>query len=192
VVLASTRGWVRIVVGAFFGRSLIPGLVVHDPAEGGPLAAACWSNGDADLFLATRQGEAIRISERQVPGRRGRLGARVANGDAVVAVAAVDDGDGVFLLGDDGRGTIRLMRGFRQTKTPGSGTKQALKTERLVAALKVREQDDLFILSRLGKMIRFGAAEIPPKTGLVQGVNCMALRADETVAAAVAALDRSS
>ena len=189
VVLASTRGWVRSVVGAFFGRSLIPGLVVHDPAEGGPLAAACWSNGDADLLLATRAGEGLRISERQVPGRRGRLGARVANDDAVVAVTAVAEDDGVLLVGADGRGTVRLMSGFRQTKTPGSGTKQVLKTERLVAARRVGEGNDVFLLSRLGKMIRFSAAEIPPKEGLVQGVNCMALRADEAVAAAVASLD---
>jgi hypothetical protein len=30
----------------------------------------------------------------------------------------------------------------------------------------------------LGKMIRFQAAEVPAKEGVVQGVNCMTLRAD--------------
>jgi DNA gyrase subunit A len=49
-------------------------------------------------------------------------------------------------------------------------------------------QTDLFAISRLGKIIRFQAAEVPPKEGVVQGVNCMNLRADECVALAAAAV----
>ena len=44
---------------------------------------------------------------------------------------------------------------------------------------------DLFIISRLGKIIRFQVDEVPAKEGVVQGVNCMELRSDETVAVAV-------
>ena len=44
----------------------------------------------------------------------------------------------------------------------------------------------MFLLFRgLGKIIRFAAAEVPAKEGVVQGVNCMALRADECVALVV-------
>ena len=48
--------------------------------------------------------------------------------------------------------------------------------------------DDIFIISRLGKIIRFRADEIPAKEGVVQGVACMALRSDETAALAIARL----
>jgi DNA gyrase/topoisomerase IV subunit A len=51
----------------------------------------------------------------------------------------------------------------------------------------VNDGDDIFAISRLGKIIRFQLAEVPPTDGVVQGVNCMALRADETVALAVSA-----
>jgi len=44
------------------------------------------------------------------------------------------------------------------------------------------QADDVFIISNLSKIIRFQAAEIPAKEGVVQGVNCMTLRADEPVA----------
>ena len=37
-------------------------------------------------------------------------------------------------------------------------------------------------IARLGKVIRFRSAEVPAKEGVVQGVNCMALRADDTMA----------
>ena len=36
-----------------------------------------------------------------------------------------------------------------------------------------------------GKIIRFSADDIPAKEGVVQGVNCMSLRADSSVAATV-------
>jgi DNA gyrase subunit A len=60
-----------------------------------------------------------------------------------------------------------------------------MKVDQLIGVNAVRAQDDIFIISRLGKVIRFGAGEVPAKEGVVQGVNCMALRADECVAQAV-------
>jgi DNA gyrase subunit A len=52
----------------------------------------------------------------------------------------------------------------------------------------VSPEDDLFLISRLGKIIRFSAGDVPPKESAVQGVNCMALRADTTAALAAAKL----
>lgn len=181
--LASERGWLRRIRASYLGKSMIDGISFHDTKEGGPLAAACWTAGDGELFLATRQGLAIRFNENQVPAR-GVRGMRVTPGDEVVAVTAVYPHSGVFLLGHDGRGSIRLMSGFSANKAPGAGGKAALKTERLVDAVTVAESDDIFIISGLGKIIRFTAAEVPPKEGVVQGVHCLTLRADEAVAVA--------
>ncbi len=74
------------------------------------------------------------------------------------------------------------MAGFAANKAPGSGGKVALKTDHLIGAATVTDNDDLFAISRLGKIIRFQAVEVPAKEGVVQGVNCMSLRADEVVA----------
>ena len=142
---------------------------------------ACWSGGSDDLFLASREGKAIRFMETQVPAR-GCLGIRLDVTDAAVAVTAVRADDGVFLLGGDGQGTGRLMSGFAANKAPAAAGKVAMKTEQLVGAARVRAGDELFIISRLGKLIRFAADEIPAKEGVVQGVACMALRADEATA----------
>jgi DNA gyrase/topoisomerase IV subunit A len=88
------------------------------------------------------------------------------------------------MLGADGLGTVRLMSGFSANKAPGGGGKIALKTDELVGAVAVEEGDDLFALSRLSKLIRFVADEVPAKEGVVQGVRCMTLRADVAVAVA--------
>jgi DNA gyrase subunit A len=165
---------------------MMPGTALYRVAELGPLAAACWTTGEGDLFVATQRGLAIRFPERALP-LAGGLAMRLEPGDRAIAVEAVHllDGASIFLLGADGRGTIRLMAGFAPNKSPGGGGKVAMKTERLVGAMAVGPQGDLFIQSRLSKLIRFGAGEVPGKDGVVQGVNCMALRADECAALAV-------
>jgi DNA gyrase subunit A len=181
VALASQRGWVRTVSAARLDSSLIPGLSFYDVQQGGYLTAACWTSGDDELFVATRQGKAIRFAERQVH-KSGSLALRVDMGDQVAAITAVTEESGVFLLSHDGKGTIRDMAGFRLNKAPGAGGKVAMKTDKLVGAVTVQPKDDIFIVSQLGKLIRFNASEVPPKTGVVQGVNCMTLRNDEATA----------
>ncbi len=65
-----------------------------------------------------------------------------------------------------------------------------MRTEQLVGVLGVRltpdasegADMDIFVISELGKLIRFSASEVPPKEGVVQGVNCMNLRNDTCVA----------
>ncbi len=180
-VLVTQRGQVRRLRYHYLGDNLLPGTLLYDIREGGAPAATCWSPGDQELFIATRQGLGIRFAERQVPVR-GILGIRVDPGDGVAGVAAIGPEGGVFLLGSEGKGTIREMATFAANKAPGSGGKAVLKTERLVGAVGVNAGEDLFIISKLGKMIRFRADEVPPKEGPVQGVICMSLRADETTA----------
>jgi DNA gyrase/topoisomerase IV subunit A len=184
VAILSQRGHVHWMAGHLLGEKLLPGTILYDIKKLGSPAAACWTPGDGDLFIATRQGQAIRFSARQVP-MRGCLGIRLERDDAAAAIAAVGEDSSVFLLGADGKGSIRLMSGLRANKSPGGGGKIALKTDHLIDAATVSEGDDIFAISRLGKIIRFRAAEVPPKEGVVQGVSCMALRADEVVALAV-------
>jgi DNA gyrase subunit A len=184
VALVTERGHVRRLRHHYLGDNLRPGALLFEVQELGAPAAACWTAGEADLFITTRQGKAIRFAEQRVP-HSGCLGIRLDRDDTVVAVAPIQENSGVFLLSADGKGVIRLMAGFAANKAPGAGGKVALKTDRLVGAAVVAESDDLFIISKLGKIIRFQAGEVPAKEGVVQGVNCMALRADETSALVV-------
>lgn len=185
LVMVSQRGWVQRLHRNRVGKTLIPGLAFHDVKQGGEITAACWTPGDAELFMATVQGKAIRFRESQVSDR-GCLGLRVEQSDEVTAVTAVYAHSRVFLLTHDGKGSIRQMETFLANKAPGAGGKAVMKTGHLVGALTVNDGDDLFIISQLGKIIRFPAADVPAKEGAVQGVNCMALRNDSVTAVAVA------
>ena len=186
LIMVSERGQVRRIGSQYLGKNLQPGTMLYNTSEGGAPAAACWTSGNSELVIGTRQGKGIRFAERQVPVR-GCLGLRVDPGDHVVGVAATTEEGGVFLVTDDGKGTIRLANGFSANKAPGSGGKVLMKTEALIGVMAVDEPainppNDVFVISQLGKIIRFQAAEVPAKEGVVQGVNCMNLRSDTCTA----------
>jgi DNA gyrase subunit A len=178
VALVSERGMVRFLRHHVFGEYMKPGTSVFDANKFGPLVAACRTPGDGDLFIATRQGRAIRFSEKLVPPLGGP-GIRLEAGDTVVAVAPANDESAIFLADANGKGTAREMSGFAANKSAGGSGKFAMKTDCLVAAAAITPGDDIFMLSAQGKLIRFKGDEVPLKEGVVQGVNCMALRADQ-------------
>jgi len=182
IALVSRRGMVRCLRHHLFGDYLRPGTAFYNYREFGPLAAACWTPGDADLFIATQSGLAIRFGEKLVPPQ-GILGMKVDASDCVVAVTAVRDDSGVFLIGADGRGTVRQMAGFNPNKSPGGSGKLAMKADEVVSAVSVEPTDDIFIITSLGKIIRFAVDDVPPTEGVIQGVNCINMRADEVSAA---------
>ena len=184
IALVGRNGMVRLLRHHVFGEYMKPGAPLIDLKTFGPLASASWTAGDGDLFIATRQGRAIRFSEKLIPPQGG-LGIRLADGDSVEAITGVREDSGVFILSSDGRGTIRKMEGFNPNKAPGAGGKAAMLADDLAGAAAVEEGCDILILSRLSKVIRFQAAEVPPKDGVVQGVNCMSFRADQAVALAI-------
>ncbi len=184
VAMVSERGMVRSLRHHVFGEYMKPGTLLFDPKHFGPLCAACRTPGDSDLFIASRQGRAIRFSEKLVPPQGGP-GLRLEQGDQAVGIATVSPESGVFLIGADGRGTIRLMAGFNPNKSAGGSGKIAINTDDLAGVMTASQEDDIFLISQGSKMIRFMAAEVPGKEAVVQGVNCMALRADEVVALAV-------
>jgi DNA gyrase subunit A len=185
VALLTQKGHVIWLAGHLLSDKLRAGVELYDPARFGAPADACWTAGDDDLFIVTRQGRGIRFPARLVPAQ-GCLGIQLGRDDVAVAVTPVQPDSAVFLLGADGKGMARLMSGFRPNKSPGGGGKIAMKTDHLVSAATVEGSDDVFSVSRLGKIIRFDVGEVPPKENPVKGVNCVALRADEVAAMALA------
>ena len=180
VALASETGKVRSLRHHLFGEHMRQGTPVYNINEFGPLACACWTPGDADLVMITRLGTGIRFSEKAVPPQGG-LGLRVAEADQVVSITSADDSSGVFILGSDGKGTVRLMSGFAANKAPGGSGKLAVKSSNVIGACAVFPEDNIFVISRLGKIIRFSSEEVPSTEGVVQGVNCISMRSDEAV-----------
>lgn len=193
VAILSEQGRIRCLRHHLFGEHMRPGTQLFKVEESGPLTAVCWTPGDADLFVASRLGMAIRFSEKLV-NPQGDWAIKLASGDRAVSVASVTDADGVFLMTASGKGTVRLMSGFAPNKSTGGSGKIAMKTDELAGAAVLGSEDEVFAISRYGKIIRFPGVEVPPSEGVVQGVYCMSLRADEVLKMLVSSprLERSS
>jgi len=181
VALLGETGKVRCLRHHLFGEHMRPGTTLFNVAEFGLLSAACWTPGDRELLIVSSQGMGIRFPEKSI-SPQGDIGIRLGSDDRAIGITSVDGDSQVFLLGADGKGTIRQMSGFAANKSAGGSGKIAIKTMRLVGAASVRPDDDIFIITRLGKMIRFQADEIPPTDSAVQGVNCVSMRSDEVSA----------
>jgi DNA gyrase subunit A len=64
IALVSQSGHVRCLRHHYIGENLRPGTNLYNLRDFGPPAAACWTSGEDDLFIATRQGRAIRFAEK--------------------------------------------------------------------------------------------------------------------------------
>lgn len=184
IAVLTSQGRIRCLRHHLFGEHMRAGMQLFKTEETGPLTAVCWTPGDADLFVATKMGQAIRFSEKLVTPQ-GDQAIRLSDGDSAVGVASVTDDSGVVLLTSSGKGTIRLMSGFAPNKSSGGSGKIAMKTEDLVGVAEMAQDADVFAISRYGKIIRFPGSEIPASEGAVQGVYCMTLRGDEVCAVLV-------
>jgi len=181
VALASERGRIRILRHHVFGEHMRPGTPMFRADEFGRLASVCWTPGNADLLILTRRGMGVRFSEKLI-NPSGDVGIKLAEGDSLVSVLSVDDDSSVFIAAADGRGTVRKMATFAPNKSTGGIGKIAMRSDQIAGAVTVTAGDDIFMVSKLAKIIRFPANEVPETEGVVQGVVCMQLRADDVTA----------
>jgi DNA gyrase subunit A len=190
IAMLSNRGRVRSLRHHLFGEHMRPGTPMFNHKEFGELVSATWTTGNSDLFTVTRRGMAIRFPEKII-SPQGDWGIKLADGDQAVSIAAVYADSGVFICSQDGKGTIRLMSGFAPNKSSGGSGKTAIKSDAVAGAVTIDQQTNIFLLTRLGKIIRFNSEEIPATEGVVQGVNVMSLRGDDIVAVAQSGLSVS-
>jgi DNA gyrase subunit A len=181
VALLGEFGKVRLLRHHLFGEHMKPGTVLFNYSDFGPLTSACWTPGDAELFIVTASGMAIRFAEKAV-SPQGETGIRLGANDRAVGITSVKDDSSVLIIGADGRGALRQMSGFAPNKSAGGSGKIAIKNSKVIGAMAVNLEDEVFLTTRLSKVIRFKIDEIPPSEGPVQGVNVMALRSDELTA----------
>ncbi|MDO8971719.1 MAG: DNA gyrase C-terminal beta-propeller domain-containing protein [Saprospiraceae bacterium] len=190
VALIGANGRVRVLRHHLFGEHLKPGTAMYPYNDFGPLASVCWTNGDGELLVVSRYGVGIRFNEKLIPPT-GDLAIKLSGDDRVVAITPVYADSEVFVIGADGKGTLRSMSGFAPNKSMGGSGKQLFKSNKVVGMVTVSSNDDLFIISQLSKIIRFRADEVPVSEGVVQGVICMSLRADEVTAVTTSPLQVS-
>jgi DNA gyrase subunit A len=181
IAMVSANGWVRSLRHHLFGEHMKSGTAMFPFNDYGPLVDACWSNGDGELLVVTRQGTGIRFTEKMI-APQGSYAIKLSQNDAVAGLAPVYEDSNVLVVAADGKGAARSMSGFIANKSLGGSGKQFFKSDQVIGLATVTGDEDVFIISQLGKIIRFKSDEVPVNDGVVQGVICMNLRGDQVTA----------
>ncbi|MEN8233399.1 MAG: DNA gyrase subunit A [Actinomycetota bacterium] len=165
-------------------------LVAIKLQEGDEVVDVRATNGDSDLLMFTKKGQGIRFTEQDVRpmGRasQGVRGIRLRDGDEVVAGTTAEEGDEVLLLTNGGYGKRTKMDLFRRQGRGGMGVK-AMKLTRvrgvLVAARAVTPDDEVFMISSDGIVIRQAVSEISRQRRESTGVKVVSLDSDAELSA---------
>ncbi|RPI09397.1 MAG: DNA gyrase subunit A, partial [Acidobacteriales bacterium] len=158
---------------------------------GDELIAACLSTGEEYMFLASRQGKAIRFHEKEVRamGRpaRGVRAMDLGEGDYLVAAEVVKEEGLMLSISENGFGKRTPLKVYRLTRRGGKGVinmKTSSRTGMVVSVLAVQPDSDLMIITQDGKIIRLEAGEIRKAGRSTQGVRLVRIDDGDRVAAA--------
>jgi len=152
------------------------------------------ADGD-EIMLATKNGQSIRFSERDVRqmGRTasGIRGIKIKKGDEVVQMEVIkknqDKKDFLLVLTENGYGKKTLLSEYKTQGRGGSGVKIAhitAKTGPLVKIEIIAGKDDLIVISKKGQVIRTKLNDIPKLGRDTQGVKIMKMKVGDSVASA--------
>ena len=157
--------------------------------EGDELLFVTKTNGENELLLATRNGQAVRFDESQVRpmGRvsRGVRGIRLKDGDVVVGVVNIDPDKKLLTITENGFGKKSSFDDFRLMKNRGGGgvTCHNLteKTGLLAGIITVDDNDDVMMITNSGIIIRVPSADISTYSRTAAGVIVMRLEEGQSV-----------
>ncbi|NLY36779.1 MAG: DNA gyrase subunit A [Tissierellia bacterium] len=152
---------------------------------------------DADIFVATKMGKAIRFpsSEMRVLNRntRGVRSIQLQEGDEVVTADVVKENQGDILsITSRGYGKRTELDHYRSQGRSGKGMinyKITDKTGYVVASTLVKEEDEIFLISSVGSMIRIRVMDISKMGRNTSGVSLMRFEEDVEVVAFAKAME---
>lgn len=166
------------------------GIIAIKIDEGNELIKTLLTNGEDEIVLVTRSGLSLRFDEGQLRsmGRatRGVSGIKPKGDDRVVGAAIVDNQATLLVAGEQGVGKRTPFEEYRKQSRGGKGIitmKTTEKTGQVMAALSVREHEEIMLITEKGQMVRMGIDGIRQTGRNAQGVKLVGLRAGDSLQA---------
>ncbi len=194
LVMATRRGMIKKTPLEDFANIRRTGIIAMGMKKDDRLKWACLTSGTEELVLATRQGQSIRFSEKQVrPMGRGAAGVRAIKlkktNDEVAGFDIIKRGEArLLVVMEHGFAKQTPLKEYKVQGRGGSGIKTAEitpKTGPVVSAHAVSEEKELFALSAKGQMIRTELGTVRTTGRAAQGVRVMNLRDGDRIAGTV-------
>ena len=190
LLMCTVRGVVKKTPFEQYQNVRQSGLIAINLDDGDELKWIRMTNGDNEVVISTRQGQAIRFHEKDARpmGRvsRGVRGIRLRTGDQVIGMDLVQEGSSIFVISEQGYGKRTKIDQFTPHKRGGVGIRSAVvnkKTGELIG-VKTLDGDDtqeVIIISQNGQTIRLGLKDTPQLGRATQGVRIMRLNEGDRV-----------
>ena len=165
--MATKKGIVKKTSLSQFIRISRGGLIAINLREKDALIKVLLTSGDDDVILCTKNGKAIRFSEKDVRALgRASMGVRgiyLKENDEVKDATLVRENESLFTITSRGYGKRTPFSQYRKTKRGGRGIINIrLRSDKgkVVAIKKINEKDEVVIISKKGKSIRLLAKDI--------------------------------
>ena len=167
----------------------VSGLRVITLDEGDSVISVQLTDGDQELFFATRDGMGLRVNEKTLRpmGRqaRGVRGVKLRKGDRVVSALALSGSGELLTVTEGGYGKKTPIADYTLAKNRGNfGMRTIRITDTngpVVNVLEVEEHFQLFLITQLGKLIRIPVENIRTIGRVTQGNRLIRLEQDEQV-----------
>src|SRR5262245_35568164 len=187
---ATRQGQVKKTRFNEYDSSLRSGLIAINLRDGDELVKVLPTNGGDDVFMVARSGMTIRFSEDDVRsmGRAaaGVRGMKLRTGDEVVSCDVARDDVALLIVTDAGYGKRTQLDRFNAQGRGGQGVRGIKLTARkgiVVAAFMVGIEDEIFVISSSGTVIRMAVRDVSSQGRDATGVRVMNLDAGQAVAA---------
>ncbi|MBU1277326.1 MAG: DNA gyrase subunit A [Proteobacteria bacterium] len=190
VLMATSGGTVKKTDLMSFSRPRAGGIIAINLGEDDRLVSARLTDGEMEVFLATRQGKAIRFNEENVRamGRTaaGVKGIELTDDDAVVTMEAVAGAPTVLTVTSHGFGKRTRLDEYPLQNRGGKGVITIKTSERngpVVGAVVVDDDHEMMLISDQGKIIRMKVGGINVLGRNTQGVKLIGLEPSERLVA---------
>ena len=188
IVMATKCGVIKKTDLPAFANIRSGGLIALGLDEGDELIATRLTDGSKELFLGTKEGQAIRFNESQVRdmGRvaRGVRAINLGKDDVVVAAEALEEGRTILTVTERGYGKRTEIEEYRSQLRGGMGIINIKVTEKngpVVGIAQVTGEDELMITTNIGKIIRIAMKDVSVIGRNTQGVKLIDIEKDERV-----------
>jgi len=191
VIMATRQGVVKKTDILAYSRPRAGGIIAVNLKEGDELISARMTDGTQNVFLCSSQGKSIRFHESDVrpTGRTasGVRGIKLGTDDHLVGMAVLSHGQTLFTATENGYGKRTLIDEYPVQKRGGKGVitiKTSVRNGRVLTILVVGEDDEVMLVTDIGKIIRLQIAGISVISRNTQGVRLMVMDPAERLVSA--------
>jgi len=188
LVLATKDGIIKKTELSQYDSSRKTGLIAINLKDGDELIEVMKTDGKQDIMLVTKNGLSIRFKEEEVRsvGRntKGVKGIKLKKDDCVVSLEIADDSKKLLVVSENGFGKRTRMALYRVQTRGGQGVKtynSTKETGRIVGAIVVEEEDELFIINSSSVVIRLEVGDISTMGRSTKGVKLMRIKESDSV-----------